>query len=118
MVLCDGSTRSPLPTCRRYPYDRWSCARLSEPPNINNPKSKIMTDATRSVDGAGVEPAVADFPIDPFGRALESPSPLRATHPLKKAAAKPSNRIQLHKFHEAAFVLERCHLMTQRLLRL
>lgn len=89
MVLCDGSTRSSLPTCRRYPYDRWSCARLSEPPNINNPKSKIMTDATRSVDGAGVEPTVADFPIDPFGRALESPSP-EGYPSIKKAAAKPT----------------------------
>lgn len=58
MVLCDGSTRSSLPTCRRYPYDRWSCARLSEPPNNNK---QNYDRATRSVDGAGVEPAVADF---------------------------------------------------------
>lgn len=30
------------------------------------------------------------FPDNPFGCALETPSPLRATHPYKKAAAKPT----------------------------
>ena len=61
MVCATGALEAPCLPVVATPTTAGRALVFPSRQTINNPKSKIMTDATRSVDGAGVEPAVAVF---------------------------------------------------------